>query len=275
MNRIAFIGGGNMARSLVGGLLSTADASSIAVAEPQPETRDALARDFGVATFADGREAVTGADTVVLAVKPQVMPAVCGTLAESVQRQRPLVISIAAGIRTDQLERWLGGKLAIVRSMPNTPALVGAGATGLYANARVSAPQRAQAQHVLDAAGITAWVDDEAQMDIVTAISGSAPAYFFLLVEALEAAAAAQGLPRETARRLAAQTCLGAGRMLTESGEAPETLRKRVTSPNGTTEAALDSFAGDDLRRIVARAVAAATVRGAELAAENDRPPQP
>lgn len=274
MNRIAFIGGGNMARSLVGGLLATADASSIAVAEPQPETRDALARDFGVATFADGREAVTGADTVVLAVKPQVMPAVCGTLAESVQRQRPLVISIAAGIRTDQLERWLGGKLAIVRCMPNTPALVGAGATGLYANARVSAPQRAQAQHVLDAAGITAWVDDEAQMDIVTAISGSAPAYFFLLVEALEAAAAAQGLPRETARRLAAQTCLGAGRMLTESGEAPEILRKRVTSPNGTTQAALDSFAHDDLRRIVARAVAAATQRGAELAAENDREPR-
>ncbi|HET7359001.1 MAG TPA: pyrroline-5-carboxylate reductase [Rhodanobacteraceae bacterium] len=270
MNRITFIGGGNMARSLIGGLLKTTDAAAIAVAEPDAAAREALGRDFGVAGFADNREAAAGADVVVLAVKPQVMATVCHGLAETVQRSRPLLVSIAAGIRTDQLERWLGGKLAIVRCMPNTPALIGAGAIGLYANARVSAPQRAQAQHVLDGAGITAWIDEESQMDTVTAISGSAPAYFFLLVEALEAAAAAQGLPRETARRLAAQTCLGAGRMLMESGEAPELLRKRVTSPHGTTQAALDSFADDDLRRIVARAVAASTRRGTELAAEND-----
>jgi pyrroline-5-carboxylate reductase len=182
-----------------------------------------------------------------------------------------LLISIAAGVRLDQLERWFGSELPIVRCMPNTPSLIGAGATGLCANSRVSAAQKDQAQHILDAAGITRWVDDEALMDTVTAISGSAPAYFFALVEALEDAAAAQGLPRETARALAAQTCLGAGRMLVESGEAPGALRQRVTSPNGTTQAALESFQADGLAEITARAVAAATQRGIELAAELDK----
>ena len=157
--------------------------------------------------------------------------------------------------------------------MPNTPALIGAGATGLCANNRVSPAQKAQAQHILDAAGITRWIDDEALMDTVTALSGSGPAYFFALVEALEAAAVAQGLPRSTARALAAQTCLGAGRMLVEGGEDPAILRQRVTSPHGTTQAALESFGTDGLPHIVARAVAAATRRGAELAAELDKLP--
>jgi pyrroline-5-carboxylate reductase len=160
-----------------------------------------------------------------------------------------------------------------VRCMPNTPALIGAGATGLCANSRVSPAQKAQAQHILDAAGITRWIDDEALMDTVTALSGSGPAYFFALVEALEAAAVAQGLPRGTARALAAQTCLGAGRMLVDGGEDPAVLRQRVTSPHGTTQAALESFSADGLPHIVARAVAAATRRGAELAAELDRLP--
>jgi len=158
-----------------------------------------------------------------------------------------------------------------VRCMPNTPALIGAGATGLCANSRVSPAQKAQAQHILDTAGITRWIDDEALMDTVTALSGSGPAYFFALVEALEAAAVAQGLPRDTARALAAQTCLGAGRMLVEGGEDPALLRQRVTSPNGTTQAALESFAADGLPRIVAHAVAAATRRGVELAAQLDK----
>jgi pyrroline-5-carboxylate reductase len=186
------------------------------------------------------------------------------------------VISIAAGVRLDQLERWFGAHLPIVRCMPNTPSLIGAGATGLCANARVSPPQKAQAQHILDAVGVTRWIDEEALMDTVTGLSGSGPAYFFALVEALEDAAVAQGLPRDTARALAAQTCLGAGRMLVESGEAPGELRRRVTSPNGTTQAALESFAADGLPRIAARAVAAATRRGAELAAELDaKEPRP
>jgi pyrroline-5-carboxylate reductase len=270
MTRLAFIGGGNMARSLIGGLLKTgAAASSIRVAEPQAQARDALGREFGVATFAENRLAAEDAEVLLLAVKPQVMPALQAELRDVLQRRRPLLVSIAAGVRLDQLERWFGA-LPIVRCMPNTPALIGAGATGLCANARVSPPQKAQAQHILDAVGLTRWIDDEAQMDTVTALSGSGPAYFFALVEALEDAAVAQGLPRDTARALAAQTCLGAGRMLAESGEAAGELRRRVTSPNGTTQAALESFAADGLARVTARAIAAATRRGAELAAELD-----
>ena len=271
MTRLAFIGGGNMARSLIGGLLKTgAAASAIRVAEPQAQAREALAREFAVATFAENRLAAEDAEVLVLAVKPQIMPALQAELRDTLQRQRPLLISIAAGVRLDQLERWFGAHLPIVRCMPNTPALIGAGATGLCANARVSPPQKAQAQHILDAVGLTRWIDDEALMDTVTALSGSGPAYFFALVEALEDAAVAQGMPRETARALAAQTCLGAGRMLAEGGEDPGVLRQRVTSPNGTTQAALESFAADGLPQMVRHAVAAATRRGAELAAELD-----
>lgn len=270
MTRLAFIGGGNMARSLIGGLLRTgAAASSIRVAEPQAQAREALAREFGVATFAENRLAAADAEVLLLAVKPQVMPALKAELRDVLQRQRPLLVSIAAGVRLDQLERWFGA-LPIVRCMPNTPALIGAGATGLCANARVSPPQKAQAQHILDAVGLTRWLDEEASMDTVTALSGSGPAYFFALVEAMEDAAVAQGMPRATARALAAQTCLGAGRMLAEGGEAPGELRRHVTSPNGTTQAALESFAADGLPRVVAHAIAAATRRGAELAAELD-----
>lgn len=271
MTRLAFIGGGNMARSLIGGLLKTgAAASAIRVAEPQAQAREALAREFAVATFAENRLAAEDAEVLVLAVKPQIMPALQAELRDTLQRQRPLLISIAAGVRLDQLERWFGAHLPIVRCMPNTPALIGAGATGLCANARVSPPQKAQAQHILDAVGLTRWIEDEALMDTVTALSGSGPAYFFALVEALEDAAVAQGMPRETARALAAQTCLGAGRMLAEGGEDPGLLRQRVTSPNGTTQAALESFAADGLAPMVRRAVAAATRRGTALAAELD-----
>ena len=274
MTRLAFIGGGNMARSLIGGLLKTgAIAADIRVAEPLAEARHALGREFGVACYAEHRLAAAEAEVIVLAVKPQVMPALQVELRDTLQRNRPLLISIAAGVRLDQLERWFGASLAIVRCMPNTPALIGAGATGLCANGRVSPPQKAQAQHILDAVGITRWIDDEALMDTVTALSGSGPAYFFALVEAMEAAAVAQGLPRDVGRALAAQTCLGAGRMLVEGGEDPAVLRQRVTSPNGTTQAALESFAADGLPRTVARAVAAATERGAAMAAALDSLP--
>ncbi|MFC5438147.1 pyrroline-5-carboxylate reductase [Rhodanobacter umsongensis] len=271
MTRLAFIGGGNMARSLIGGLLKTGVApATISVAEPLAQARQLLGSEFGIACYAESRLAAAEAEVILLAVKPQIMPAIQLELRDTLQRHRPLLISIAAGVRLDQLERWFGSGLPIVRCMPNTPALIGAGATGLCANNRVSPSQKAQAQHILDAAGITRWVDDEALMDTVTAVSGSGPAYFFALVEALEAAAVAQGLPRATARALAAQTCLGAGRMLVESGEDPAVLRQRVTSPHGTTQAALESFHADELPRIVARAVAAATRRGVELAAELD-----
>jgi len=272
MTHIAFIGGGNMARSLIGGLLKTGtSASTIRVAEPRADARQELGREFGVACFAENRLAAAEADILLLAVKPHIMPALQSELRDDLQRRRPLLISIAAGVRVDQLERWFGHGLPIVRCMPNTPALIGAGATGLYANHRVSPAQRAQAQHMLDAVGQTRWIDDEQLMDTVTGLSGSGPAYFFALVEALEDAAVAQGLPREVARTLAAQTCLGAGRMMVESGEDPAVLRQRVTSPNGTTQAALDSFAADGLARVAARAVAAATRRGQDMAAALDK----
>ncbi|MFT3789765.1 MAG: pyrroline-5-carboxylate reductase [Rudaea sp.] len=268
-SRIAFVGGGNMARSLIGALVRAGSAGAdIAVAEPNADLRAALARDFGVAAHAEGADAARDADAIVLAVKPQAMKTVCAALREVVQARRPLIVSIAAGIRLDQIDAWLGGGLAVVRCMPNTPALIGAGAAGLVANARVDASQRELAQRILDAAGLAVWIADEGLMDTVTALSGSGPAYFFLLVEALEDAAVAQGLPREAARALATQTCLGAGRMLREDGEAPAVLRQRVTSPNGTTQAALDSFEADALRAVVARAVAAATQRGQALSAQ-------
>jgi pyrroline-5-carboxylate reductase len=271
---IAFIGGGNMARSLIAAQLARGvPAASIRVAEPRPDAREALAREFGVGTFTDNAEAATGAKCVVLAVKPQVMRQVCEGLAEPLRGAPALVISIAAGIRIAQLERLLGAGHAIVRCMPNTPALVGAGATGLCANRHVDAGQRALAERLLEAAGIVRWIEDEAQMDTVTALSGSGPAYFFLLVEAMEAAAVQLGLPRDTARALAAQTCLGAGHMLADGDETASELRKRVTSPHGTTEAALEVFDKDGFRTLVQRALAAAQRRGAEMSAELDAGP--
>ena len=267
MTHIAFIGGGNMTRSLVGGLLKSGTApSNVRVAEPQAKVREALSRDLGVVSFTDNAQAVDSAEVVVLAVKPQVLPTVCKNLSGVFQHQQVLIISIAAGISLRQLQCWLGNNLSIVRCMPNTPALLGAGATGLCANVQVSSAQRTLAQEILDAIGLTCWIDDETLMDTVTGLSGSGPAYFFALVEALIDAAIAQGLPDDIAQALAAQTCLGAGRMLVESGESPSQLRRRVTSPGGATQAALAMFTVHELPRIVALAVTAASHRAAELA---------
>jgi len=180
------------------------------------------------------------------------------------------VLSIAAGITATQLDRWLGGDVPVVRTMPNTPALLGAGVTGLYANARVDDAGRARAQALLESAGETVWIDDEARMDAVTAVSGSGPAYIFLLAEAMEEAAIAQGLPANDARTLVLQTVLGAARMLVESDEAPAELRRRVTSPGGTTQAAIETFEAGGLRTLVAEAIANAARRGGELSAAND-----
>lgn len=260
-----------MARSLIGGLMRNGTpAAQLAVAEPDPQSRATLVQDFSVAVYAENTEAARNANVLVLAIKPQVMKTVCAGLREVAQQRSPLIISIAAGIRIDQIDTWLGGSMAIVRCMPNTPALIGAGASALCANVHCDANQRALAQSILSAAGSVAWIDDEGLMDTVTALSGSGPAYFFLLVEALENAAVAQGLPRETARSLATQTCLGAGRMLLEDGAAPEELRRRVTSPGGTTQAALESFAASGFMDAVARAVDAATQRGRAMSAKLD-----
>lgn len=265
-SRIAFIGGGNMARSLIGALLrGGASANMITVAEPNADLRAQLTEDFGVAVFAQGIEAVVDADIVMLSIKPQVMRAVCESLAPVLSAKRPTIISIAAGIRLEQIDTWLGGGYPVIRCMPNTPALIGAGASGLIANAAVDATGREHAERILGAAGTTTWIDQEALMDTVTALSGSGPAYFFLLIEALEDAAAAQGLPRDAARALAIQTCLGAARMASEEAESPARLRERVTSPGGTTQAALQAFTDGGFRELVSTAVAAATTRGQEL----------
>ena len=268
---IAFIGGGNMVRSLIGGLVARGvPGPAIHVAEPVDALRDALARDFGVAVFADNPHAVAGTRTWVFAVKPQVMRSVCEALASVAQATRPLIVSVAAGITTAQLDRWLGGALPVIRTMPNTPAMLGAGVTGLFANARVDAAGRERTQALLSAVGETVWIDDEARMDAVTAVSGSGPAYVFLLAEALQKAGEAEGLPSDAARTLALQTILGAGRMLTECNVDAAELRRRVTSPNGTTHAAITTFEAGGFRELVARAVHAATVRGKELSDANE-----
>jgi len=268
---VAFIGGGNMARSLIGGLVARGrSVDAIRVAEPVAALRDALKQDFGVACAEHAADAAEGADVWVLAVKPQVMREVCAALLPLAQAHRPVVVSIAAGITTEQLDRWLGGGLPVVRAMPNTPALLGAGITGLFANARTSEAQRADADALLEAVGPTVWIDDETRMDAVTAVSGSGPAYVFLLAEAMQAAGIAQGLSPEAARALVQQTLLGAATMLVRQDEPADVLRKRVTSPGGTTQAAIETFEAGGFRELVDRAIHAATERGRQLSAAND-----
>ncbi|WJW75777.1 pyrroline-5-carboxylate reductase [Thiohalobacter sp. IOR34] len=264
---ICFIGGGNMARSLIGGLISDGlPAGRMRVADPDPARLEGLGEAFGVATFADNRAAAEGADVLLLAVKPQVMHQVAQQLAPQVTAGQPLVISIAAGIRSGDLERWLGGEAAVVRCMPNTPALVQSGATALYANPRVSAEQRDLAESILRAVGLTLWLEDEALMDAVTALSGSGPAYFFLVMEALQAAGESLGLPAETARLLTLQTAFGAAKTALECSEGPAVLRQQVTSPGGTTERALQVLEEGGLRELLQRALRAARDRSEELA---------
>ncbi len=266
MTTLAFIGGGNMARALIGGLIARdTDASSIRVAEPAEGPRYGLAAEFGVSVFADNRAAITGADVIVLAVKPQVMGEVCSGIADLVASQNPLLISIAAGIRLENFRRWLGPLARLVRCMPNTPALIGAGVTGLYADASVDNNARSRAESILAGAGATVWIDDESLMDAVTAVSGSGPAYFFLLMESMIAAAEHQGLSASAARALVLNTALGAARMACESGEDPALLRARVTSPGGTTQAALERLAMGGFADLVAAAIDRATERGREL----------
>ena len=267
---IAFIGGGNMARSLIGGLVAQGRAAgSIRVAEPVDALRDALAKDFGVAVFATAGEAAAGASTVVLAVKPQVMRAVCGELA-GVAPADALVVSIAAGITSAQIDRWLGGGRAIVRAMPNTPSLIGQGVTGLFATGAVTPAQRQRAAALLESGGPTTWIDDEALMDAVTAVSGSGPAYVFLLAEAMQAAAERQGLPPDAASLLVRQTIAGAAAMLVQAGEPAPVLRARVTSPGGTTQAAVETLQAGGFAALLDRAIERATQRGRELSAAND-----
>jgi len=266
---IACLGAGNMGRSLLGGLIANGfDARHLVVSEPGADNRQLISRVGPVRFATDNREAVQEADAVIIAVKPQVVRDVCTEIAPLVAGSDKLVISIAAGIRTSSICQWLGPDVAVVRAMPNTPALVQTGASALYANDNTNAAQRDLAEAVLRAVGLAVWVNDEGMLDTVTALSGSGPAYFFLLIEALSKAAAELGLDGETAHLLAVETALGAARMALESNEDPETLRRMVTSPGGTTERAIGIMLDADLPGIVRRAVIAARDRSAELADE-------
>lgn len=262
---IAFVGAGNMAASLIGGLRAQGvAASAIRASEPGTEQRARLQQEHGIITFANNADAIEGADLIVLAVKPQIMKAVCLDLAAHLAPNQ-VIISIAAGISCASLENWLGER-PVVRCMPNTPALLRQGVSGLFANPRVSAAQKAQAEQVLSAVGLALWLDSEAQIDAVTAVSGSGPAYFFLLIEAMTEAGEKLGLPRETAAHLSIQTALGAARMASESDVDAAELRRRVTSPNGTTEAAIKTFQAGGFEALVQQALNAAANRSTELA---------
>ncbi|MBT8136249.1 MAG: pyrroline-5-carboxylate reductase [Gammaproteobacteria bacterium] len=265
---ICFIGAGNMARSLIGGLIADgSDPASLCAADPDPDQRDVLQQTFGVRTAATNAAAAAMADVIVLAVKPQVLAAVASELAAADCNDK-LIVSIAAGIREPDIRRWLGGKPAIVRAMPNTPALLRSGATALYANAHTSEQQREIAESLLRAVGAVVWLDDETLMDAVTAVSGSGPAYFFLFMEVIARSATELGLPADIARLLTVETALGAARMALETGEDIEVLRHRVTSPGGTTAAALATLDSAELRNLISTAIRAARDRGIELADE-------
>jgi len=264
---IVIIGGGNMARSLLGGLIADGlDPAHLWVADPGEDQRQAVQARFGVRTTSSNEEAARLADILVLAVKPQILREVALELAVVVQDRQPLVVSIAAGIRSIDLDRWLGGGVALVRTMPNTPALVQTGATALYARPEVNLGQRSQAESVMRAVGLTLWVEEESLMDSVTALSGSGPAYFFLVMEALERAAVAQGLPEPISRLLTLQTALGAAKMAMESEEDLSILRSRVTSRGGTTERAIEVLKDGGLEGLFAMALDAAQARSEELA---------
>ena len=263
--RIAFIGAGNMAASLIGGLRAQGvEADSIRASDPGAETRGKIAAEHGIDVFADNAEAVEGADVVLIAVKPQAMKAVCEALRPSLKPHQ-LVVSIAAGITCASMKNWLGEQ-PIVRCMPNTPALLRQGVSGLYATEQVNEAQRAQAEQLLSAVGIALWLEEEQQLDAVTAVSGSGPAYFFLLIEAMTAAGVKLGLPQDVAAQLTQQTALGAALMATGSDVDAAELRRRVTSPAGTTEAAIKSFQAGGFEALVETALTAAAHRSAEMA---------
>jgi pyrroline-5-carboxylate reductase len=265
-NTIGFIGGGNMACSLIGGLIADGCIPQhIWVSEPQPERRAALQQQFGIRTTASNPETAAASQTLVLAVKPQMMATVVKEVAAVVAANRPLIVSIAAGVRETAIRAWLGYDASIVRAMPNTPALVRTGATTLYANPHVNSDEENRAESVLRSVGITLWLSDEALLDAVTALSGSGPAYLFLVMEIMEGAARKMGLPAETARLLTLQTAFGTAKMALESEYDVAALRAQVTSPGGTTERAIDVLERGGLADLFTAALVAARNRAQEL----------
>jgi pyrroline-5-carboxylate reductase len=267
-SRIAFIGCGNMGRSLIGGLIANGQSvNSIIGTDINAEQRQTVATQFNIEVLEDNRQAIKDADVVVLAVKPQSMQETLQSIKAELAQEKPLLISIAAGIHLSDLGKWAGEELAIVRSMPNTPALIQSGATALCANQYTSDSQRDLAEAIMRSVGLALWLNDETLMDAVTALSGSGPAYWFLIMEVMEKAAIKLGLSREHARILTLQTAFGAAKMALESNHDTETLRKQVTSPGGTTEQALNVLMNGGIEELFADALKAAQKRSAELAA--------
>jgi len=266
---IAFIGGGNMAHSLVGGMIADGRSpESIWVADPYIDQLDTHRHRHGVNVTQENTEAAAHADVIVMAVKPQVLRVAAQQIGAIVKERQSLVLSIAAGLREPDISRWLGGQVPVVRAMPNTPALLQSGATVLYANPSVDAEQKKLAEEIMSAVGMTLWIDEEEHMDAVTATSGSGPAYFFLMMEAMQAAARSLDLPANVAEKLVLQTALGAARMATEGEDDAGTLRENVTSPGGTTAAALEVFREQGLEEIFKKALTAARDRSRTLSNE-------
>jgi len=267
---VGFIGGGNMARSIIGGLTTNKQLDlNIQVFDQSKQQLDQLHHDFGIQVANSNQALIDQCDVVVLAVKPQVMKSVLTELDTS--KSSTVYLSIAAGVTITSITKWLGSKCPVIRSMPNTPALVQCGATGLFANSLASEAHKSQANIIMEATGLALWVDSEDLLDSVTALSGSGPAYYFLVMEAMQAAGEKLGLDPQTARKLTEQTALGAATLAVQSDEAPAELRRRVTSPGGTTEQAINTFLNNDLPEIFGKAMQAAYDRSKELATELDK----
>jgi pyrroline-5-carboxylate reductase len=263
---IAVIGAGNMGSSLIGSLIKNGHpGDKLWATDSSEEKCEAIKKKFHVQVTSDNTRAAQAADIVLLAIKPQYFSQVATEIAPVIQTRKPLVISIAAGIRVKSIEQWLGAHIPVVRAMPNTPALIGCGATALYANSFVSEALRNTAESILRAAGVVVWLQDEKLMDVITALSGSGPAYFFLMMESLQQSAIELGLPEEIARLLTLQTALGAVRMAIESDTPLDILRHQVTSPGGTTEKALNVLEKKNIRGMFKEALSAAKERSEEL----------
>ena len=265
--KLGFIGAGNMARAIIGGLVKQGmSAQSIYASDPNKDNLQSLQAQFGIHICSDNDSIIEQADAVVLAVKPQVLKQVVTPLAAQVQQQKSLIISIAAGLESHSISQWLGGNIAIVRCMPNTPALVQTGASGLFANSLVTPTQRKFSEQLFNAIGVSIWVEQEQLLHAVTAVSGSGPAYYFMFMQAMQEAAQKQGLSKQAAALLTQQTALGAAKMIIQTGEDAAQLRKNVTSPGGTTEQAVLSFQQHDLLQIVDDAMQACADKSVDLA---------
>jgi len=269
-NKVGIVGGGNMARAIAGGLLRGGmHATDLMLSEPRPEQCDLLRQElYGSQVTGDNRAVAKFAEILLFAVKPQILKPVCRELCQEVQIVKPLIMSIAAGPRTGDIEQWLGGKLGVVRVMPNQPALIDQGMSALYANTQTGTTGRAQAERIMAAVGQVVWLSREEDMDAVTAVSGTGPAYFYLLIDIMMQASLEFGLDRETARQLVLETARGATALAAAEQESMASLIERVRSPGGTTKAAFDVLEPAGVRDIFARAIDAAKSRALELSQE-------